>query len=246
MVQEGASRSCPSGGLRPVELAQHAIEPGRRDDPCRTPSGDISAMRNGYARVCTSAARSTSRSSTGGPTSRTALDMHNSRQSFVSRQRMLDGRWPRRQPGRSGSRTPGGRHATRPGSRAPSRSSTSGWTTSARARNAARPEPPAGSRRRVLHRRGREDRRRRRTSGRNPRPPAAGAVHQAFPIHSTSRIVAGGPFAATCTSARSSRWRRRSPAGTTGLAPKRRRARTAQADLPGRRLRLLQADVGRP
>ena len=238
---EGAGGHGPGGPavpahrrLRPVERAQHAprtaAPPGAAaatSSPCATPT----------RRACTSTATSTSRSSTCGRTSRRPLDMHNSHQSFASRQRMLDkdghaanqAIWFWGPEGGDRADAPAGLHRHRRVAGQP------GAPPLARRRR----QPPGGGRGRVLHRHRRDDRRRRRRLGRHPRPPRARAVHARLP----------DPLDVADRRRRPAARRRlqvRAAAGGEGararalrrLAPERGRARAARADLPDRRVRL--------
>ena len=167
------------------------------------------------------------------------LDMHNSHQSFASRQRMLD---------RDGNA-----------------SNQVIWFTDARPARAVRPdargvrgdrrvdgehprEPEAGRGGQqagagdgpLLHDRRHGDRPRRGRLGRHPRQRGpTGACTQAFPLHSTSRIVAGGPLrggvykcALQSVDARDREGAVRVLDAVGG------RGRAAEADLPDRGLRL--------
>ena len=171
------------------------------------------------------------------------LDMHNSHQSFASRQRMLEPRRPRRQPGHLVHRRP-------PGGRLRPDAAGAGGD---RRVDGEHPRAPAP-------RRGRQQAGRRPSTaastrpaaeiaagpdgvGRHPgRPRRPARAPQRFPLYGTSRTVAGGPieggvFACDRQSVAAAIAR-----GVYGSwRPTRGRTRPAGADLPDGRLPLLTA-----
>ena len=91
----------------------------------------------------------------------------------------------------------------------------------------------------LLHDRRHGDRARRARLGRRPRPRPAGPCTQAFPLHSTSRIVAGGPLRGgvykCALQSVDARDRGRAVRVVDAIGG---RGRAAEADLPDRGLRL--------
>ena len=241
MVQEGQP-FLPTGGFDPWSARN--MRSGRRRHPRRRRSGDIIAMRNAYAKGLYFDGDIDIPILDVRPYLEEALDMHNSHQSFASRQRMLD-ETATRQPGDLVLGA-GGRRRTDAPERLRGDRRVDGQPGAPPVARRGR-QPPGRRRRRVLHGTGDDDRRRRRRVGGHPRPPRARAVHARLPDPLDVADRRRRPAARRRLQVRAAAGREGDrPRALRRLEPERGRARPARADLPDRRVRLHATRRGRP
>ena len=193
MVQEGQP-FLPTGGFDPWSARNMRLSADGGATPAPRRAGDVIAMRNAYEKGLYFDGDIDIPILDVRPYLEEVLDMHNSHQSFAARQRMLD------KDGNASNQVIwfSGGAGRRPAGWLPLAFRTiDEWMGNLREHpwRGVAGNRPAGGGGLVLHRHGRDDRRRAATCGRaSSTDGAPGACTQAYPLHSTSRIVAGGPL----------------------------------------------------